>query len=100
MQHLPTLSPTRTPPRMRAELAQRALGARVTFYTAGEPKRMRTGIVTFADIDTLHLLVGDEEGEELAAKHCRVPQLRCEAINSSFTSLNVWRYGEGWRGMR
>jgi hypothetical protein len=59
------LSPTRVCPFTRDELALRALGATVVFFTDGEPYRWRTGMVTFADVDIFHLLVEDDEGKEL-----------------------------------
>lgn len=93
------LSPTPRCPLSREELAQRALGATVVFFTYGEPHRRRKGLVTFADVDTLHLLVSDDEGEELVPLlNCRVLNLRSTPVSCTRASLNVWQYGEDWMG--
>lgn len=95
------LSPTSRCPYSREELAVRALSATVLFYTDGEPMRWRKGRVTFADVDTLHLLVEDDESEELVPlTNCRVLEHCQEPVEFSFVRLNVWQYGEGWRGYR
>lgn len=94
-----SLSPTPRCQLSRDALAQRALGATVLFYTDGEPDRWRKGRVTFADVDTLHLLVEDYESEELVPlTNCRVLEHRQESVASSFVRLNVWQFGKGWRG--
>lgn len=100
MQQLVTaLSTHQEPCRTRDELAQRALGATVLFFTDADPRKVRRGQVNFADIDTLHLLVEDAEGQDLVPlKNCRVVSLRHEPLECSFGRLDVWQYGEGWRG--
>lgn len=96
-----SLSPTPRCQLSRRELAQRALGATVMFYTDGEPDKWRKGLVTFADVDTLHLLVEDAEGEELVPlTNCRVLEHRHKPVAFSFVRLNVWQFGEGWCGFR
>lgn len=100
MQRLVTaLSTYQVPCKTRDELAQRALGATVVFFTDAAPRKTRRGQVIFADIDTLHLLVEDAEGQDLVPlKNCRVLSLRQKPLNFSYQRLNVWQYGDGWRG--
>lgn len=94
-------SPTLRPGPNRDDLAKRALGATVSFYTDSQPSKRRKGRVVFADIDTLHLLVEDRYGDEqVPLGNCRIVSLRRDVLECSFGRLNVWRYGEGWRGYR
>lgn len=96
---LPLPSPTRACPHNREALAVRALGATVVFHTDGEPKRLIKGTITFADVDTLHVLVAHSEGEDLVPlRNCRILSLCLELPDYAFVRLNVWKYGEGWRG--
>lgn len=100
MQQLITaLSPIQSPRRTRDELAQRALGATVLFFSTAEPRKRRRGQVIFADIDTLHVLVENIKGQELVPlRNCQVLTLRQKPVSFSFQRLNVWQFGEGWRG--
>lgn len=100
MQQTPiTLSPTRACPYTREQLAWRALGAKVSFFTDGQPDKQQKGIITFADIDTLHVLVEHSDGDDLVSlRNCQVQSLCYEPIAVAFVHLNVWQYGKGWRG--
>lgn len=95
------LSPTRACPLTRDELALRALGATVIFHTDGEPHKRLKGTITFADVDTLHVLVEHAEGEALVSlRNCRVLSLCREPPDYALVRLNVWKYGKGWRGFQ
>lgn len=94
MLHKPTLA--------RVRLAERALGARVTFRSAGDPKRRR-GRVVFADYDTLNVLVDTGKNERqrlISLRDCKVLALRNTSVPVLHGArLDVWEHGEGWRGV-
>lgn len=85
----------------RTKLAERALGARVTFRCAGDPKYC-CGRIVFADYATLNVLidVGEKQQRLVSLKDCRVLSLRDSAIPVLHGArLDVWQHGEGWRGV-
>jgi hypothetical protein len=90
------------PTRTRIELAERAIGASVTFKTAGSQKR-RKGRVVFADYDTLNVLVDTgKTGRQwlVSLRDCKVLALRDAAVPVLHGArLDVWQHGEGWRGV-
>lgn len=85
----------------RVGLAERALGASITFKTAGGRKRRR-GRVVFADYDTLNLLVdtGHACQQLVSLRNCKVLALRDTAVPVLHGArLDVWQHGEGWQGV-
>jgi hypothetical protein len=89
------------PPSARVGLAERALGAHVTFRSAGGRKRRR-GRVVFADYDTLNVLidVGEERQQLVSLRDCKVLSLRDTSVPVLHGArLDVWQHGEGWRGV-
>ncbi len=89
------------PSAVRIELAERALGARVTFGCAGDPKRLG-GCIVFANYATLNVLidVGEKHQRLVSLKDCRVLALRDSTIPVLHGArLDVWQHGEGWRGV-
>jgi len=90
-----------TSPLTRIGLAERALGASITFKTPGD-RKWRRGRVVFADYDTLHLLVETgEAGQQLVSlRDCKVLSLRDTSVPVLHGArLDVWQHGEGWQGV-
>ena len=91
----------REPGLRRMKLAERALGATVTFRTSGDEKRRR-GRVVFADYDTLNVLVDAGKGRQqlVSLKDCKVMALRNRSVPVLHGArLDVWQHGEGWEGV-
>lgn len=91
----------REPGLRRIKLAERALGATVTFRSAGDKKR-RKGEIVFADYDTLTVLIELKGGRRqlVSLKDCKVMALRDGPIPVLHGArLDVWRHGEGWQGV-
>ncbi len=89
------------PSAVRIELAERALGARVTFRCAGDPKR-RCGRIVFADYATLNVLidVGEKQQRLVSLRDCRVLTLRTTPVPVLHGArLDVWQHGEDWRSV-
>ncbi len=85
----------------RMKLAERALGATVTFRSAGDKKR-REGRVVFADYDSLNVLidVGEERQQLVSLRDCKVLSLRDTSVPVLHGArLDVWQHGEGWLGV-
>ena len=89
------------PSAARIKLAERALGAYVSFKSAGD-RQFHKGRVVFADYDTLNVLVNVGEAQErlVSLKDCRVLTLRSTPIPVLHGArLNIWAHGEGWYGV-
>lgn len=89
------------PSAARIELAERALGAYVSFKSAGD-RQFHKGRVVFTDYDTLNVLIEVEEARErlVSLKDCRVFTLRSTPIPVLHgVRLNIWAHGEGWYGV-
>ncbi len=85
----------------RIKLAERALGATVTFRSAGD-KKCREGEIVFADYDTLTVLIELKSGRQqlVSLKDCKVMALRERSIPVLHGArLDVWQHGEGWEGV-
>jgi hypothetical protein len=85
----------------RIKLAERALGATVTFRSAGD-KKCRKGEIVFADYDTLTVLIELKGGRQqlVSLKDCKVIALRNRSIPVLHGArLDVWQHGEGWEGV-
>jgi len=84
----------------RIALAERALGATVTFQGAGDEKR-RKGRIVFADYDTLNVLIETRNTTRLVSlKDCTVLTLRDTSLPVLHGArLDVWQHGEGWYGV-
>ena len=84
----------------RIALAERALGATVTFRGAGDQKRHK-GRIVFADYDTLNVLIETKNTARLVPlKVCTVFTLRDTSVPVLHGArLDVWQHGEGWRGV-
>ena len=89
------------PSAARIKLAEQALGAYVSFKSAGD-KAHHKGRVVFTDYDTLNVLidVGDAQERLVSLKDCRVLTLRSTPIPVLHGArLNIWAHGEGWYGV-
>lgn len=89
------------PTSARVGLAERVLGAHVTFRSAGSRERRR-GRVVFADYDTLNVLIdiGTERHQLVSLRDCKVLALRDTSVPVLHGArLDVWQHGEGWRGV-
>lgn len=91
----------REPSLRRMKLAKKALGATITFRSAGDNKR-RKGEVMFADYDTLIALIELKGGRQqlVSLAECRVIALRGGSIPVLHGArLDVWQHVEGWEGV-
>ena len=89
------------PSATRIKLAERALGAYVSFKSAGD-RQFHEGRVVFTDYDTLNVLIDQGEALErlVSLKDCRVLSLRNTPIPVLHGArLDVWAHGEGWYGV-
>ena len=89
------------PSAARIKLAERALGAYVSFKSAGD-RQFHKGRIVFTDYDTLNVLVNVGEAQErlVSLKDCRVLTLRSTPIPVLHGArLNIWVHGEGWYGV-
>ena len=85
----------------RIRLAERALGARVSFKSADD-RQFHKGRIVFTDYDTLNVLIEVGEAQErlVSLKDCRVLTLRSAPIPVLHGArLNIWVHGEGWYGV-
>ena len=90
----------RGPTPLRIWLAERALGATVTFKVPGVRGR-RKGRIVFVDLETLCVLLETARGQILVPlTACTVLSLRPRSVPVKYgVRLDVWQHGEGWRGV-